>query len=538
MSVRPADTALPRSAAEEAADFVARNRWWILLGLITAAIMEVLDTTIVNVALPQMAGNLGATHEEIGWVSTGYILSNVVFLPMTAFFAERFGRQRYLTFSIILFVVSSFFCGTSRSLIELVIWRILQGAGGAALLSTAQATLRQIFPFEQQAMVQSVFLLGVIVAPTLGPTLGGWITDNYQWHWCFFINVPIGIASTFLVATFLKDPPGMRRRGGDVDWLGIVLLTVGVGSLQYVLEQGNSKDWFSSATILRLAILSGVSLVTLLVWELSPRNRHPVIDLHVLRNRELAVCLTLFVSLGFALYGGTFIFPLFTQTILGFTPTETGVSLMPGGIATAVTALLCGRLLTSSRVEGRILIGIGVVLIMTAMWRLGHLSVSAGQDDVLVALIIRGAALGLLFAPINYVAFGSLRPGEAQQAAGLINLSRQLGGSFGIALLASYVTHQTQIHRVDLVSRLDPGNPLVQQRLDELVAGFLAHGVPLATAKQAALKLLDGQVNRQAAMLSYNDAWFLVLATFVVVSPAILLLRRPQRPAQPVTEAH
>ena len=291
-----------------------------------------------------MAGNLGATHEEIGWVSTGYILSNVVFLPMTAFFTERFGRQRYLTFSIILFVVASFFCGISHTLIELVFWRIVQGAGGAALLSTAQATLRQIFPAEQQGMVQAIFLLGVIVAPTLGPTLGGWITDNYQWHWCFFINVPIGIASTFLVATFLKDPPTHRRTQGEVDWLGISLLTIGVGSLQYVLEQGNSKDWFSNAWITRLSILSGASLVGMLCWELSPRNRHPVVELRVLKNRDLAACLFLFVALGFALYGGTFMFPLFTQTILNFTPTKTGLSLMPGGLATAASALLCGRL--------------------------------------------------------------------------------------------------------------------------------------------------------------------------------------------------
>src|SRR5919199_6016783 len=216
----PATPARAMTAAEEAAAYVARYRWLILLGLITAAIMEVLDTTIVNVALPQMAGNLGATQEEIGWVSTGYILSNVIFLPMTAFFTERFGRQRYLTASIILFVLASFFCGTSHSLEELVLLRILQGAGGAALLSTAQATLRQIFPREQQGIVQAIFLLGIIVAPTLGPTLGGWITDNYQWHWCFFINVPIGIVSTFLVTNFLRDPPGERHRG-EVDWLGI-----------------------------------------------------------------------------------------------------------------------------------------------------------------------------------------------------------------------------------------------------------------------------------------------------------------------------
>src|SRR5471030_1451434 len=258
--------------AQQAADFVRRHRWLILLGLITAAIMEVLDTTIINVALPQMAGNLGATQEEIGWVSTGYVLSNVIFLPMTAFFAARFGRRRYLTFSIILFIISSFFCGTSSTLTELVFWRILQGAGGAALLSTAQATLRQIFPREEQGMVQAVFMLGVIVAPTLGPTLGGWITDNYTWGWCFFINVPIGILSIFLVSSFLQDPPDVDKKRTSIDFFGIGLLMVVVGSLQYVLEEGNAKYWFADALVLRLAILAAVSLSTMLWWELSSRN--------------------------------------------------------------------------------------------------------------------------------------------------------------------------------------------------------------------------------------------------------------------------
>jgi len=531
---------MTKPTAAEAAAYVARFRWFILLGLITAAIMEVLDTTIVNVALPEMAGNLGATHEEIGWVSTGYILSNVVFLPMTAFFTERFGRQRYLTFSIALFVVSSFFCGTSHSLVELVFWRIVQGAGGAALLSTAQATLRQIFPPEQQAIVQTVFLLGVIVAPTLGPTLGGWITDNYQWHWCFFINVPIGIASTFLVATFLKDPPEHQRKTGDIDWWGIGLLAVGIGSLQYVLEQGNSKDWFSSKWILWLSVISGASLLSVLVWELHPRNRHPVIDLRVLHNRDLAACLFLFVALGFALYGGTFMYPLFSQTILGFTPTKTGMSLMPGGLATACTAMLCGRLMAGARpkADARVLIGIGVCLIVWAMWRLGHLSVLSGDDDVRAALIIRGAALGMLFAPINNIAFGSLKPSEAQQASGLINLSRQLGGSFGIAVLASYVTMHTQMHRVDLLSHLGAGDPLVQERLRGLQAGLMASGAPPGTAQQGALVLLNAQVMRQAAMLSYNDAWGLLLLTFVIVTPAILLLRKPRPQVGPPPEAH
>jgi MFS transporter, DHA2 family, multidrug resistance protein len=533
----PAGPAMPTpgatsglTAAEAAAAYVARYRWLILLGLITAAIMEVLDTTIINVALPDMAGNLGATPEEIGWVATGYILSNVIFLPMTAFFTERFGRQRYLTASIILFIVASFFCGTSSSLGEIVFWRILQGAGGAALLSTAQATLRQIFPREQQGIVQAVFLLGIIVAPTLGPALGGWITDNYQWHWCFFINVPVGIVSVFLVSVFLKDPPGQRGRG-DVDWPGIALLAVGLGSLQYVLEEGNSKDWFSNGWIVRLTVVAAVSLVAMLWWELTPRNRHPVVHFAVLKNRELAASIFLFVALGFALYGGVFIFPLFTQSILGFTPTETGLALLPGGIATGVTALICGRLLNGPKplVDPRALIAIGVVLVVWAMWRMGHLTVAAGESDVRLALIIRGAGLGMLFAPINNVAYMSLQPSEAQQAAGLINLSRQLGGSFGIAALASYVTTHTQVHRVDLLTNLYAGNPLVDQQVRAFAATLAAQGYAGDGAQRGALAILDEQVMRQAAMLSYNDAWILLLVSFVVVAPAILFLRKAKR---------
>jgi DHA2 family multidrug resistance protein len=536
---RPGPVARP-AAPEDEHERVGATRWLILLGLITAAIMEVLDTTIVNVALPQMAGNLGATQQEISWVSTGYILSNVVVLPMTAFFTERFGRRRYLTASIILFAVASFLCGTSHSLVELVIWRIVQGAGGAALLSTAQATIRQIFPREQQGLVQAVFLLGIIVAPTLGPTLGGWITDNYTWNWCFFINVPIAIAATFMVTTFLKDPPGQKRRTGGVDWLGISLLTVGLGSLQYVLEEGNQDDWFSDALILRLAILAGACLVTMVWWELSSRNRHPVVNFRVLKNKELAASIFLFVALGFGLYGGVFIFPLFTQTILHFTPTETGLALLPGGIATAVTALICGRLLTGSRplVDPRILIALGVAIFVAAMWDLGHLTTAAGEPDVRMALIIRGAGLGFLFTPINNVAYASLKPSEAQQAAGLINLARQLGGSFGIAILATYLTVHNQYHRVDLLTNVYAGQPLVDERIQALTANLVAHGYGPDAAHRGALALLDQEVSRQAAMLSYNDAWMLLLISFLAVAPAILMLRRHRGAAAVPGGAH
>ncbi len=533
-----ADT--PELRAKAAAEFVRRYRWLILLGLITAAIMEVLDTTIVNVALPQMAGNLGATQEEIGWVSTGYILANVIVLPMTAFFAARFGRRRYLTASIVIFIVASVFCGTSHSLLTLVFWRILQGAGGAALLSTAQATLRQIFPTEEQGLVQAVFLLGVIVAPTLGPTLGGWITDNYTWNWCFFINVPIGIAAVFLVTGFLRDPPDQTRNKADVDWSGIALLTLGIGSLQYVLEEGNAKDWFEDGRIVRLAVLAAVSLSAMLWWELHPKNSHPVVNFRVLKNRALSASLFLFVALGFGLYGGVFLFPLFAQGILHFTPTETGLAMLPGGVATGISALLCGALLNGKNPKGdpRVMIACGVVLFGISMWMMGHLTTAAGESDVRTALLVRGFGLGLLFVPINAVAYSSVRPSEAQQAAGLINLSRQLGGAFGIAVLANQIAKRTQFHRNDLIASLSPGSVLTDERVRMLTGGFLSRGMDADRAHQAALTLLNSQVTQQATLLSFNDAWMFVLVVFALVSPSILILRKPARGVAPPADAH
>lgn len=521
---------------EEVSDY----RWFILLGLITVAIMEVLDTTIINVALPQMAGNLGATFQEVAWVSTGYILSNVVVLPLTAFFTATFGRRNYLGASIIIFVTASFLCGTSHTLGELVLWRVMQGAGGAALLSTAQATLRQVFPREQQGMVQSIFLLGVIVAPTIGPTLGGWITDNYTWNWCFFINVPIGILSFFLVTTFLKDPPEMQRRVGKVDFFGITLLAVGLSCLQYVLEEGQQDDWFNDPIIVRLSIIAGISLAIMLWWELSPRNTAPVVDFRVLKNRDLASSIFLFISLGFGLYGGTYLFPLFAQNLLGFSPTTTGLVLLPGGIATGCSALICGRLLNGPKalVDPRYLILFGCLLFFASMWTMGHLTTVAGEPDVRIALLLRGFGLGFLFAPINNAAYGNIDPRIAQQASGLINLARQLGGSFGIAILGTYLTNKVQFHRVQLLQYIYPNNPALVQRMQMFEANFHSHGgMSVDAAHQAAAKVIEGTLMRQASMLAYNDSWMFILICFACTSPAILLLRKPKGAAAAV-DAH
>ena len=503
-----------------------RFRWIILIGLITASIMEVLDTTIINVALPQMAGNLNATTDEIAWVSTGYILSNVVVLPMTAWLSQRFGRKNYLCFSILLFIIASFFCGTSTTLIQLVAWRIVQGAGGAALLSTAQATLRQVFPKEQQATVQTLFVLGIVVAPTVGPTLGGVITDNYHWSWVFFINLPIGIAALSLVYFFLHDSQA-KNSAGSIDFMGIILLTAGLGSLQYVLEEGERNDWFQSVAIQRLTILAAVSLVSMVLWELSPRNRHPIVDFRVLKNRSFSAGLILFLALGFGLYGGIFIFPLFTQRVLGFSPTATGLVLLPGGLATAVSAMICGRILTSPKrlVDPRVLILVGVCLFTFSMWKLGHLSIASGEPDTRFALIIRGFGLGFLFTPINNVIFAALRGPEIAQGSSFINLFRQLGGSFGIAVLNTYITNMERFHRSNLVASIGQQNGEFRARQNAIAHNLVAHGLNASMAHGAALGVLSHTVDAQAAVMSFNDGFILLGLSFVFTAPAIFLLR-------------
>ncbi len=527
----PQGATLPATATAlpQAQEDISPYRWFILVGLILSSMMEVLDTTIINVSLPQMAGNLNATAREIAWVSTSYILSNVIVLPMTAFLAGRFGRKRYLIFSILLFITASFFCGTSRTLGELVFWRILQGGGGAALLSTAQATLREIFPVSQMGIVQSIFILGIVVAPTIGPTLGGYITDNLAWAWNFFINIPIGIVSLFLVSAFLEDPK-CPRTTGSVDWGGIGLLAVGLGALQYVLEEGAKDDWFDSPLILGLSILSAISLIAMLFWELSPRNPQPVVNFRILKSRELASSLMLFVALGMGLYGGIYLFPLFAQTVLGFTPTQTGMALLPGGIATGISVVVCGRILNGPKpmVDPRLIIFSGMVMFTVSMWMLGHLTTQSGEPDARLALIVRGAALGLLFTPINLIALGSVPRSEVQQASGLINLTRQLGGSFGIAVLGTYVQGMQEFHRTMLSEHIYSGNPALIERQHALEGFLLSRGYSAAQASELWMPLLNQQVTRQAMTMSFNSSFMLILIIFVVAMPMILILRQPK----------
>ncbi len=502
-------------------------RWIIMVAVLTGAFLELLDTTSVNVALRQMQGNLGATSDEIAWVSTGYILSNVVVLPLTAWLSSVFGRRNYLTFSILLFTFASFACGASSSLGALIFWRVMQGAGGAALLSTAQTTLRQIFPLEQQGVIQSLYIVVVVTGPTLGPAFGGWMTDNYSWPWIFFVKSPLGLIAAALVWKFLDQPKSIDRPKG-LDWQGISLLAVGLGSLQYVLEEGERYDWFNDSNILNLSILALVALAAFTYWELSPRNSSPVVNLKVLRHNDLATGAMLLLVGGFGIYAGVFIFPLFAQGILGFTPTDTGLQFIPGGAATIVGTLICGRLLNGQKplIKPALLVLFGMSVFALSQWMLSQMTSSSGTSDTQIGLVVRGAALGFLLTPITVASLQSLRGSEVAQGAGLTNLARQLGGSFGIAAINTYVTSQTAFHRSILASNIYSGNLLLEERIHNLKNMLYLDGYSTTSAHAGAVDLIDRAVQIQALTMSYNDAFLLIAIVFGAATPLGLLFFR------------
>ncbi len=528
--------ARPLPPAPPATGGLNPHRWIILVAVLTGAFLELLDTTSVNVALRQIQGNLGATSDEVAWISTGYILSNVVILPMTAWLASVFGRRRYLTASILLFTFASILCGLSGTLGALVFWRIVQGAGGAALLSTAQASLSEVFPKEQQGLIQALFIVVVVAGPTLGPAFGGWVTDNYSWQWIFLAKSPLGLGAAALIWRFLADSQ-IREKPRGLDWQGIGLLAVGLGSLQYVLEEGERYDWFDDPAITRLAVLAAGTLAAFVAWELSPANTRAVVSLRVLRHRDLAVGSLLLMVSGVGIYGGVFILPLFVQGVLGFSPTETGLLFLPAGVATILGTVACGLLLNGARplVKPPALIAAGFGLFALSQSLLGHLTPQSGAGDVQAGLILRGAGLGLLLTPVTVAALSPLRGAEIAQGAGLTNLFRQLGGSFGIALVNTYVTGQAARHRAALVLHLYAGNPILDARVSGTAARFLAAGLSPAGAHAAAVAVLDRLVQRQAATLAYDDAFLLLAAVSAVSVPvALLLVHRRTRSAPAV----
>ncbi|HEU4564434.1 MAG TPA: DHA2 family efflux MFS transporter permease subunit [Gemmatimonadaceae bacterium] len=497
-----------------------KHKYLIALTVTLAAMLELIDTSIVNVAIPHMMGNLGATLDEIAWVSTGYIIANVIVIPMSGWLSAWFGRKRYFVGSILLFVIASFFCGAAHSLGMLVFWRVLQGIGGGALLSTAQSTLYESFPPEEAGVGMAIFGMGVMVGPTLGPTLGGWITDNYAWPWIFYINVPLGLFAAFMAFVYMPDAEH-QERAERVDYLGIILLAVGIGALQWMLERGERFDWFESRFVTTLAVVSVASLAALVWHEL--RTREPVIDFRVLRSRQLTAGTLIASVLGVALFGSVFILPIFLQQLHGFSAWQTGKVILPGALASAFTMAVVGR--NAQRLDARYTVAAGALLFLLSMWMLSRLTLDAGAHDLFWPLILRGVGLGLIFVPLTNASMAELSVRDLHQGTGLYNLSRQLGGSLGIAIMATLLGRWVRAEKAVLTEHVSMYDPETTARLTMLTRGLMARGTDAITAKSQALAVLDRQIAAQANVLAFSRVYLLSGIILVSALPLLFLFR-------------
>ncbi|MFI5257369.1 MAG: DHA2 family efflux MFS transporter permease subunit [Gemmatimonadales bacterium] len=515
-----ADRSGPAPCALVDAEDKYRYKYLIAIAVTLAALLELIDTSIVNVAIPHMMGNLGATLDEISWVSTGYIIANVIVIPLSSWLSGFFGRKRYLTGSILLFVTASFFCGASSTLGTLILWRVVQGIGGGALLSTAQATLFEAFPPREVGVGQAMFGVGVMVGPTIGPTLGGYIVDNFNWPWIFYINVPLGILAAFMVWTYVHDAEHQERTR-TVDGTGILLLALCVGSLQWMLERGERFDWFDSRFVTALCVTAVTSFVLLIWRELTIDE--PVINFRILLNRQLAAGVAFASMLGFALYGSVFVLPVFLQSLHGWTANQTGMVILPGAIASAVTMAVVGR--NAAKLDARITVAIGASLFMYSMYALSLLSFDAGAHDLFWPLISRGVGLGLIFVPLTGATMAELDDSELAQGTGMFNLTRQLGGSLGIAISATLLSRFTAQSRALLAEHVSVGDPMTLARVNGITQALIAKGSDVLSAKQQALMILDRQLQGQASVLAFSKLYLLSGVALMLSVPLMLLFR-------------
>lgn len=499
-----------------------------MITVIAAAVMELIDTSIVNVALSYMSGNLGATLEDTSWVITAYAIANVIVIPITSFLSGKLGRRNYYIGSVILFTLCSFLCGQATDIWMLVTFRFLQGMGGGALLSVSAAIVYELFPKEKRNIASALFGVGVFVGPTIGPTLGGYITEHYSWPWIFYINVPIGLTVAAICSRLLGEPP-IKPTIGKIDWTGILLLAAGVGSLQTVLERGETDSWFSATYIIILTIIASLGLILFVWWEMQTQN--PVVNLRVLRSKNLSVAAVLTFVSGIGIYSSVFLTPVYAQRLLGFAPTATGLLLLPGAIL-AIGGLLVSARLLQRGISPVVMITTGMFLFILFSWQMSRLDLDAGSADLSIPLIWRAVGLAIVTVPLSTLAISTLELKDIPQGTALNNMMRQLGGSFGIAMVNTYLTRRNAVHRTDLVAHVTPGDPQVMMRLNNYTHYFVSHGAVLSDARHQALGLLDRTVVRQSTALSFGDA-YLLLGTFFVLSLPLLLLARRKKGSRP-----
>jgi DHA2 family multidrug resistance protein len=509
----------------------------ITITCVLCAMLEIVDTTIVNVALNNMRGSLGATLTDVAWVITAYAIANVIVIPMTSWLSQQFGRRNYFATSIVIFTVASFLCGNATNIWELVAFRFIQGLGGGALLVTAQTIITESYPVAKRGMAQAIYGMGVIVGPTLGPPLGGYIVDHFSWPFIFYINIPLGIIATLLTIAFVKSPKyGAKLKASQVDWWGIVFLASFIGSLQFVLEHGQQDDWFNDKLIVLLSTVSIFGLL-LFVWrELT--YKHPIVNLKVLKDNNLKIGTIMCFILGFGLYGSTFIIPIYTQSVLGWSATDAGLLLIPSSITTGIMMPFIGKMIQRGIPQAyMVAVGFFVFFLFTFLMR-GVLTPDTGVEHMFWPLILRGVGLGLLFVPITTLSLSTLKGKHIGEGAAFTGMMRQLGGSFGIAIITTYISRFNQEHRVNLVSHLDKTSFEVQQAVHQLQMGFMAKGYSANEALGKAYKVLEYKVMTQSSVLSFMDIFMYLGILFLICIPFILLIKKGKNKVNPADAMH
>lgn len=510
------------------------NPWLIAASVMLATFMEVLDTSVANVSLPHIAGNLSASTDEATWVLTSYLVSNAIVLPATGWLSSFFGRKRFLVTCIIIFTLSSVACGAAPSLTVLIIARILQGAGGGALQPIAQSVLLESFPPEKRGAAMAVYGMGVVVAPIIGPTLGGWITDNYSWRWIFYINLPVGVLAILMAQAFVEDPPYLRRAGRmTIDYIGFGLMALWLATLQIVLDKGQEADWFQTPWILWFTIISGASMVGFIVRELVARE--PIVNLRVLTNRNFAIGTMIITIVGAVLYGTTAMLPLFLQNLLGYPPLQSGIAVSPRGIGSFVAMILVGRL--TGLIDGRILIAFGFGVLSYALFMFGGINLNISMTNVIWPNIVNGLALGFIFVPLTVVAMGTLSREQISNATGIYNLMRNIGGSFGISGVITMLARGAQTNQAVLAQHFSPYDPVFQQQL-QAIRQALATQIGAPAAAQQAYGVLYGMLVRQANVLAYIHNFRLFGFLCLLCIPLVFLSRKVRPRAGPSVAAH
>jgi DHA2 family multidrug resistance protein len=507
----------------------AVNKWVVAMTVILPTFIEVMDTSVVNVSLPHIQGSLNAGLDEVTWVLTSYLVSNAIIIPITGWLSSVFGRKRYLLFSIITFTISSIACGSAPTLPILIIARIFQGLGGGGLQPLSQAILLETFPVAEHGLAMAVFGMGVVMAPIIGPVLGGWITDNLTWRWVFYINLPIGIVAVALAMLFVVDPEYIRKKRIHIDTWGLFLLTTGLGCLQIVLDKGEREDWFSSSFIVALSIVAVLALVFFVIVEL--RTEHPVVNLRVFRDRNfLAGNICMFTGFG-CMFGSFVLLPLYAQKLMNYTAFWAGLVLGPGGVASFMIMPVAGILMRKG-VNPRNLLAMGLTILASAIWLMSRFNLDAGFLEIATPRMIQGFGLGLFFVPLATATFMTIPREATGNASGIFNLLRNLGGSVGVAFSATLLSQRAQVHQSFLVENVTPYNPAFQIRFERILQWLRMHHADMASA-DTALAFIYREVLRQASILAFNDTFWILACMTAAVVPLVLLFRKGKAAVPP-----